>query len=153
MQFDIYRAELPNLGETHITVAWSSATPRPHWGSKVDIVNAQTGRDAAQIYFNRAPGLSVEWNGHTRNRRLWCHNQTQTAMIQFSKPTRSDYRITSFCFSRNPEKQSPIHMGILFSFFLDFWLRRAYTTINTISTISTHVPQARMRKAPGEMST
>lgn len=62
MQFDIYRSELPNLGLTDIIIAWSGATPRPHWGNKVDTVIAQTGRDATEIYFKRAQ-LSFPWDG------------------------------------------------------------------------------------------
>jgi hypothetical protein len=54
MQFDIYREELPNLGYTHIIVAWASATPRDYWGPKLDTVLAPTGWDAASIYFKRA---------------------------------------------------------------------------------------------------
>ncbi len=62
MQFHIYRKELPNLGQTDIIVVWSSATPRSHWGTKVDSVEAPTGRDAAQIYFDRAH-LKFPWGG------------------------------------------------------------------------------------------
>jgi hypothetical protein len=54
MQFDIYREELPNMGYTHILVAWTGATPDPEWGQKLDTVSAQTARDAAGIYFQRA---------------------------------------------------------------------------------------------------
>lgn len=53
MQFDIYREELPNLGYTHIIVAWAGAPPQPYWGDKLDTVNAQTGWNAADIYFKR----------------------------------------------------------------------------------------------------
>lgn len=54
MQFDIYRRELPNLGYTHIIVAWAEATPRADWGQKLDTVNTPTGWDAANTYFKRA---------------------------------------------------------------------------------------------------
>lgn len=60
--YNIYRAELPNLGLTNIIVAWSRATPRLHWGSKIDSVSTQTGRDAADIYFKRAHLVS-SWEG------------------------------------------------------------------------------------------
>lgn len=62
MQFDIYRTELPNLGETHIIFAWSGTVPQPDWGSKVDTVSAPTGRDAADIYFRQAK-LVFPWGG------------------------------------------------------------------------------------------
>jgi hypothetical protein len=62
MQFDIYRKELPNLGETHIIFAWSGAIPRPDWGNKIDSLNAPTARDAAQIYFDRNH-LQFPWGG------------------------------------------------------------------------------------------
>ena len=62
MEFDIYRVELPNLGYTHIIVAWAGATPQANWGRKLDAVHAQTGRDAAGIYFKRA-NLVFPWGG------------------------------------------------------------------------------------------
>ncbi len=62
MLYGIYRAEQPNLRLMEIIVAWPEATPQPHWGSKVDTVNAQTGRDAADIYFKCAH-LVFPWGG------------------------------------------------------------------------------------------
>lgn len=62
LQFHIYRSELPNLGETHIIVAWSGNTPRSHWGAIIDTVEGVTARDAAQVYLDRA-GLRMPFDG------------------------------------------------------------------------------------------
>ncbi len=62
MLYDIYRVEMSHLGYTDIIIAWSGASLRSHWGCKVDTVNAQTGRDAADIYFNRTHQV-FPWGG------------------------------------------------------------------------------------------
>ncbi len=74
MLYGIYRAEQSNLGLTEIIVAWSEATPQPHWGSKVDTVTAPTGRDVADTYFKRAH-LVFLWGGmSTLETGVYCVN-------------------------------------------------------------------------------